>query len=307
MTVKLSVIIPLFNEEDNLEPLYARLKQVMHSTGKTYEIIFIDDGSTDNSFQILSELHRKDKQLKIIRFTRNFGHDIARAAGLNYCSGDCAVLMDADLQDRPEEIPKLLAKLDEGYDVVFGRRKRRKDTFFKRLTSKLYLNLLATLTNHKLNPEIGPLQVMTRRVIDYMKEIGERSRFYGGLLGWLGFPYLLVDVEHDDRYAGKTKYNLWKLTRYAIEGIVSFSELPLHLAGYFGLIVSFFSFVLGIYMILSWFIWDVEVAGYTSIVVSVFFLGGVILVVLGVIGQYIGKIHNEVKQRPLYVVREIVE
>ena len=305
--LKFSVVISAFNEEENLEVLYARLVKVMRSLGEPHEMVFVDDGSTDSSFQILTNLHRKDGNVKVIRFTRNFGHDVARAAGLSYCRGENAILMDADLQDQPEDIPKLLAKLREGYDIVYGRRRTRRDGFFKNATSKAYFRLLSKLTDGAVDPEVGSLQIIARRVIDCMNELGERCRFYGGLLGWLGFPYALVDVEHGERLAGKTKYSLWKLMRYAADGVISFSDVPLHVAGYFGLLVSAVSFVLGVYVLIRWFVWGIPVAGYASIVVSIFFLGGLVLVVLWAVGQYIGRIHTEVKQRPLYVIRDMIE
>jgi glycosyltransferase involved in cell wall biosynthesis len=307
MDVKLSIIIPLFNEEGNLEPLYTRLTQVMQNLDKSYEIIFIDDGSTDNSFQILNRLHQKDECVKAIRFTRNFGQHVAIRAGLNYSKGDYVVLMDADLQDQPEEIVKLLDKIYEGYDIVYGIRRKRKDNFFKSITSSGFRWLLSILTHQNINPDLGTFQIMTRRVIDYINKLRERSRFHNGLVAWLGFPYSFVTVEHDKRFAGKTKYNLWKLIQHATEGIVSFSDVPLHLAGYFGLTVSLISFIIGVYMIIRWFLSGVPIPGYTSIIVSLFFIGGVILIVLEMIGLYIGRIHIDVKQRPLYIVRDILD
>ena len=305
--LKFSVVIPVFNEEGNLEVLYSRLTKVMDSLGEAYEIIFVDDGSSDSSFQILTGLHQKDSNVKAIRFTRNFGQHIAITAGLDHCKGENVILMDADLQHQPEEIPKLLAKLSQGYDIVYGVPRKRQDNLFKRLTSKVYLSLLAKLTGQVVNPEIGAFRIMTRQVVDYFIEFRERSRFYGGLVAWLGFPYALVEVEHEERFAGKTKYGLWEMIKLATEGIISFSDIPLRLIGYFGLIVSAMSFVLGIYMLIRQFVWRVAVPGYTSIIVSMFFLGGMVLIMLGVIGEYIGKIHTEVKNRPLYVVADVLE
>jgi len=301
------VVIPAFNEKENLEVLHTRLTKVMKSIGEPYEIIFIDDGSTDGSFQMLRDLHQKDNNIKAIRFTRNFGQHIAITAGLDYCKGENVILMDADLQDQPEEIPKLLAKLRQGYDIVYGLRRKRRDNIFKKLSSKLYLSLLAKLTSQTVNPEIAPLRIMTRRVVDYMGQLRERSRFYGGLVAWLGFPYAVVDIEHGERFAGKTKYSLRKLLKHAAEGVISFSDVPLRLAGYFGIIVSTISFVFGLYYLIRRLVWDIPVSGYTSTIVAIFFLGGVLLIVLWVMGQYIGRIHTEVKERPLYVIRDMLE
>lgn len=306
-SLKFSVVIPAFNEKENLEVLHTRLTKVMKSIGEPYEIIFIDDGSTDGSFQILRDLHQKDNKVKAVRFTRNFGQHIAITAGLDYCKGENVILMDADLQDQPEEIPKLLAKLRQGYDIVYGLRRKRRDNIFKKLSSKLYLSLLAKLTSQTVNPEIAPLRIMTRRVVDYMSQLRERSRFYGGLVAWLGFPYAVVDIEHGERFAGKTKYSLRKLLKHAAEGVISFSDVPLRLAGYFGIIVSTISFVFGLYYLIRRLVWGISVSGYTSTIVAIFFLGGVLLIVLWVMGQYIGRIHTEVKERPLYVIRDMLE
>jgi len=304
---KFSVVIPVFNEEENLEVLHTRLVKVMESLEEPYEIIFVDDGSTDSSFQILKDLHQKDNNVKVIRFTRNFGHHIAITAGLDHCKGENIIVMDADLQDQPEEIPKLLAKFNEGYDIVYGLRKKRQDNLFKRLSSKVYLSLLAKLTNQTINPRMASLRIMTRRVVDNVNELRECSRFWGGLIAWLGFSYAMVDIEHGKRLAGRSKYSLWKMIRLAIEGITSFSNVPLRLAAYFGFVIATLSFVFGVYMVMRKFIWDIPVAGYTSLIVAIFFMGGVQLIVLGVIGEYIGKIHTEVRNRPLYVVEDIIE
>ena len=305
--MRFSVVIPVFNEKDSLEVLYARLTNVMQNLEGTYEIIFVDDGSTDGSFQILKDLHQKDNNIKVIRFTRNFGQHIAITAGLDYCKGENIIVMDADLQDQPEEIPKLLAKLRQGYDIVYGLRRKRQDNLFKRIGSKTYLALLSKLTSQVVNREITPFRIMTRRVVDWFIKFSERNRFYSGLVAWLGFPYAVVDVEHGERFAGMTTYSLWKMTRLAMEGVVSFSDLPLRLIGHFGLIVSAVSFVIGARILIKWILWGIPVAGYTSTIVSVFFLGGVVLTVLGVLGRYIGKIHSEVKHRPMYVTRDLIE
>jgi len=306
-TIDYSIVIPVFNEEGNLEPLYARLTNVMQNLKKPYEIIFVDDGSSDQSFQILKGLHEKDKSIKVIRFTRNFGQHIAITAGLNYCKGEAVILMDADLQDQPEEIPKLLVKLSEGYEIVYSYRRQRQDNFFKKISSRLYLSMLSKLTNHAINPGISPFRIMTRRVVDYYNQFQERSRFYGGLVAWLGFPYAIIPVEHGERFAGKTKYSISKMLRLGIAGVISFSDIPLRLIARFGLIVSVISFLIGLYYILVWLFLGTPVPGFTSIIVAVFFMGGIQLVVLGVISRYLGSIHIETKKRPLYVIKDIIE
>lgn len=305
--VVFSVVIPLYNEEGNLEKLHSRLSQVMGGMGESYEILFVDDGSKDGSFQLLKGLHEKDDKVKVITFTRNFGQHLAMTAGFDYAKGEYVILMDADLQDPPEEIPKLVAKIREGYDVVYGHRKIRQDSLFKKLTSKIYLQLLAKLTSQALSPDITSFRIVTRKVVDCTNQLKERNRFHGGLVAWLGFPYTTVDVEYGERFAGKTKYSLRKMIALALEGIISFSDIPLRVIGYFGLLVSAISFIVGIVVLIRHLVWGIPVEGYTSTVVAIFFTGGVILLVLGVIGQYIGRIHIEVKNRPLYVIKDRIE
>ena len=306
-SLKFSVIIPVLNEEGNLVAIYTRLTKVMEDLEQSYEIIFVDDGSTDRSFQILKDLHQKDSHIKVIRFTRNFGQNTARMAALDCCKGENIILMDADLQHQPEYIPKLLARLNEGYDIVYGVPRKRQDNLFKRVTSKAYIHLLAKLTGQDMNPNTSAFRVITRRVVTYIGQFRETSPFFQGLIVWLGFPYAFVEVEHGRRHAGKTKYNLSKLIKLASEGILSFSTIPLHLAGYLGFTVSIISFGIGTYMILKYLISGVAIHGYTSIIVSIFFLGGLTLIILWFMGLYISKIHVEVKKRPLYVIRDMIE
>lgn len=305
--LKFTVVIPVFNEVENLKTLNSRLVDVMNSLKEPYEIIYVDDGSTDGSFQTLKELHKEDSRVKIISFTRNFGQHIAITAGLDHSKGENVILMDADLQDKPEEIPKLLAKLQEGYDIVYGQRSQRQDSFFKRITSKIYLSLLAKLTNQTINPEIAPFRIMTRRVVDYFNQFRERSRFYGGLVAWMGFPYAVVPIEHGERFSGRTKYSLAKMVKLGIEGIISFSDIPLRLIGRLGLLVSALSFIIGLYYLLVWIFQGIPTPGYTSIIVAIFFMGGIQLVVLGVISRYIGNVHTEIKKRPLYIIKDKIE
>jgi polyisoprenyl-phosphate glycosyltransferase len=302
-----SVVIPLLNEETNLDPLYTRLTAVMELLAKPYEIIFVDDGSRDNSLKILKQIHQKDKRVKVISFTRNFGQHIAVTAGLDLSKGESVVLMDADLQDQPEEIPKLLAKIDEGFEIVYSKPTQRQDTLFKKITSKLYLNMLSKLTNSAINPEIPSFRVMTRKVVDYFNQFRERSRFFGGMVAWMGFSYAVVPTEHSNRFSGKTKYSLVKMFRMGLEGIISFSDFPLRLIGTLGLIVSILSFLVGLYYVLVWMIQGIPTPGYTSLIVAVFFMGGVQLTVLGIISRYLGSIHVEMKKRPIYIVKEKLE
>ena len=223
-SVELSVVVPVFNEEGNLKPLYTRLTKVMRALGEPYEIILVDDGSSDSSFQILKGLHQKDKNIKVIRFTRNFGQHIAITAGLDCCKGRFVILIDADMQHPPEEIPKLLGKLSEGYDIVYSVPSKRHDNLYRRLSSKVYLSLSVNLTGQAINPDIAPVQIMTRRVVDYMTQLKGQSTFLGRLVAWVGFPYAVVNVEHEERFAGKTGYSWQKMIRLAIKEKLFFQE-----------------------------------------------------------------------------------
>ncbi len=301
-----SIIVALFNEERNLEELYKRISKVMNKLGESYEILFVDDGSTDNSFEVLNRLRKNDSKVKIIKFTRNFGQHIAITAGLDYSKGGKCVIMDADLQDQPEEIPKLAAKLDGDYDIVYGTRIDRKDSSLRKCLSMTYHWFLRKMTNQGITPELATFRIMRRNVVDYVNMLRERSRFFGGLLSWLGFSYSTVEVSCGRRLSGKSKYNFRKMIKLAAEGILSFSNIPLRLAGYLGLLSSLLSFIIGIYIIVLWSFWKINVPGYVSIIVSIFFTGGVLLFFLGVMGEYVIIIHTEVKKRPLYVIREIV-
>jgi glycosyltransferase involved in cell wall biosynthesis len=306
-----SVVIPIYNEEENISELYRRLTAVMeklcsnegHSID-SYEIIMVDDGSIDHSWQLIKELHEKDPRVKGISFSRNFGHHVAITAGLDHVEGEAVVLMDGDLQDPPEEIPKLYYKFKEGYDLVYAIRKRRDDSIFKKITSWIFLRMLKKISNVDINLQSGIFRVMSKRCADSMRSLREKSRFIIGLMSWVGFPQSGVEIERHKRYAGRPKYTLFKLFRLAWHGVTSFSYIPLQLATYLGFGVAAISFLVGIYILYRKLFLGIPLLGYASIIVSLFFLGGVILFVLGVIGEYIGRIYTEVQNRPLYVKKE---
>lgn len=302
-----SVIIPVFNEEEGLGELYTRLTRTMENLKKPYEIIFVDDGSDDNSFRVLKGLNEKDKSIKVIRFSRNFGQHIAITAGFDQCKGEAIILMDADLQDQPEEIPKLIERFNEGYDVVYAIRKYRQDTFLKKATSKIFLRILSKLVGRDIPSDVGAYRIMRKNVVENLKTLRENSRFITGLVPWLGFSHSTVEVRCGTRFAGKTKYNLWKLIWLSINAITSFSYFPLQIATYLGLLIATFSFILGIHMVIRKLFLGIPVLGYSSIIVSILFLGGIQLVILGIIGEYIGRIYTETQGRPLYIVKEMIE
>ena len=300
-----SVIIPVYNEAEVVPTLYRRLTRVMEGLGEPYEIIFVNDGSRDDSPTLLRELWDRDKRVRFLSLSRNFGHQIAITAGLDRSSGQAVIVMDADLQDPPEVIPQLIEQWRKGYDVVFAVRERRRgDGLFKRATAALFYRLFRHLSATDVPVDAGDFRLMSRRAVEALNAIRERNRFIRGLAGWIGFPQTSVPFVRDVRHAGETKYSLKQMVRFAFNGIISFSLVPLQLAGYLGFVVSATSFFYMAYAIWLKLFTDRVVLGWTSVMVAVLFLGGVQLVSLGIIGEYLGRIYEEVKQRPLYIVGE---
>ena len=302
-----SIVVPVFNEEENLAELYQRLTAVMQGLGASYEIILVDDGSGDRSFPMMKALRERDPRVKAVRLSRNFGHHLALTAGLDHAKGEAVILMDADLQDEPEEIPKLLEKLGEGYDVVYGVRKNRKESLTRRIAAGLFAAIMNRMVGSGHFATGGVFRVMTRQVRDELQQCRETARFITGLVSWLGFNQVGVDVEHGARYAGETKYNLWRLIKLLLNTLTSFSYLPLQLATYLGLLTALLSVLLAAVVIFRWIFFDIAVAGFASTMVAILFLGSVQLIVLGLIGEYVGRVYTESQGRPLYVVREVLE
>jgi dolichol-phosphate mannosyltransferase len=303
--IQYSIVVPVYNEAEVLQALYNRLTPVMAGLGESYEIIFVNDGSTDESPLLLQDLQGKDKHLKLLSLSRNFGHQIAITAGLDHSLGQAVVVMDADLQDPPEVIPQLVDQWRKGYDLVSAvREKRRGEGLFKRATAALFYRLLRHLTVTEIALDAGDFRLMSRKAVETLKGIRERSRFLRGLSGWIGFRQTSVSFVRDVRQAGETKYPLKKMVRFALNGIMSFSSVPLQMASYLGFLVSSVSFFYMVYAIGLKLFTDRVVLGWASVMVAVLFLGGVQLVSLGIIGEYIGRIYDEVKQRPLYIVDE---
>ncbi len=305
--MKLSVIVPVFNEEENLPRLYARLSPVLETITPDHEIILVDDGSRDGSWATIVSLHERDSRVRGIRFCRNFGHHIALTAGLDVARGDLVAMMDADLQDNPEDLPTLLQKIKEGYFLVYGIRKARQDPVFKRVTGSLFWKWINRLGGVAMPENQTMLRVMRREVADALRGMRESHRFIHGLMAWTGFPHATVEVGHSPRAAGKTKYNLRRMFSLAINAVTSFSTLPLRLSTYLGLGVAFLSVILGVYIILRKIFWGYAVVGYASMMAALFFLGGVILMVLGIMGEYLGKLYIQSLERPLYLVRETTD
>lgn len=300
---ELSIVIPVYNEEGNLPGLYIRLINVLENELKTtHEIIFIDDGSKDNSWNIIKDLHKKNANVKGIKFSRNFGHHIAITAGMDYAKGDSVILMDADLQDQPEEIPKLYHKYKEGFDVVFGIRKERQHSFLKRTNSKVFIWLMNKIVNSDVPINSNVFRIMNRKVVDTINQFRERERFITGLISFVGFKQIGVEVEHGERYSGKTKYTFTKLLKLAFNTLSSFSYKPLQIASIFGAIISFISFIFIIYLVIRKLFFNIGVMGWTSTIVIILFIGGIQMLFLGMLGEYIGRIYAESQKRPLYII-----
>jgi dolichol-phosphate mannosyltransferase len=302
-TPDFSVIIPIYNEEENLAVLYDRLTAVIGKLG-TYEIIFVDDGSKDRSWQLIKELHGEDDCIKGVSFSRNFGHHIAITAGLDYAEGRTIILMDGDLQDQPEEIPRLLDKLREGYDLVYGIRRVKKDSLMKRFNSFLFWWFLNKLSGIDIPRNQTLLRIFDKKILDVLKDMRERARFIHGMMAWTGFRIALLEVEHAPRERGVSKYNTIKLFRLAFNAITSFSTLPLRLATYLGLFSSGIGFFYALYFLYKKIFLGIPVLGYASIIVAVLFVGGVQLLILGIMGEYLGRVYQEVQARPVYILKE---
>lgn len=311
--INFSVVIPLFNEEENVQELYRRLTLTMERlcrdeglSENLYEIILVNDGSRDRTWDLIKEIHRADKRVKGINFSRNFGQHPAITAGLNYAKGNVIILMDGDLQDPPEEIPRLYKKFKEGFDIVYALRKKRDDPVYRKLFSRIFMELLKRMTKIDTHTRVGVFRIISRRCMESFLRLGERSKLGLGLMNWMGYPQAFVEIERKARMAGQSKYSFFKLYKLALDAIASFSNIPLylHIALYFGFAVAFMSFIVGFYMAFKKIFYGIPISGYTSIIVSIFFLGGISLIILGIIGIYIGKIYELSLNRPLYIIKE---
>ena len=297
-----SVVVPAFNEAVGLAAFHARLLPVMDSLGE-WEIIYVDDGSTDDTRAAIEALRRADNRIATIGLSRNFGKEIAITAGLDHASGDAVIVIDADLQDPPEIIPALVAAWRDGFDMVNAQRRVREgETRLKRATAHMFYRLMRNLGRVRLPTDTGDFRLMSRRVVDAVSQMREHHRFMKGLFAWVGFPTTSVLYDRAPRHVGETKWNYWRLWNFALEGITGFTVMPLKIATYLGLAVALLSVVYAAEVIVKTLILGNEVAGYPSLMAVVLFLGGVQLVTLGVIGEYLGRVFNETKRRPLYLV-----
>ncbi|MCX6031329.1 MAG: glycosyltransferase family 2 protein [Chloroflexi bacterium] len=301
----ISVVAPVFNEEAILPEFYRRTSAALDKLGEPWELVLVNDGCRDRSPEIMVELHARDPRVKVVNFARNFGHQVAITAGADYARGDAVVVMDADLQDPPEVIPDLLAKWREGFEVVYAIRSERKgETWFKEFTAKAFYRIIYRITDIDIPMDAGDFRLMDRKVVDALKTMREKHRFMRGLSVWVGFRQTGVKYARAERFAGETKYPLKKMLRFALDGITSFSYLPLQVATYVGFVAAGLA-VLGIIATIILRLSGSEAFyGQATTLVSVLFLGGVQLISLGIIGEYLGRIYDEVKGRPLYIVRE---
>jgi polyisoprenyl-phosphate glycosyltransferase len=303
----ISVVVPIFREELTLGELYRRLREALATISQDFEIILVSDGGGDHSWDIIRELSAADARVRGVKFTRNFGQHLAISAGLDVCDGDWVVVMDGDLQDRPEVIPELYTKALQGYDVVFVSRTERPESAIYRLAAGTFYKIFKLLANTDYDPTHGNFSIISRHVVEQYRTMGETLRFYGGIVDWLGFQRTTIPAKHGSRFAGNSGYNLGKRLLLAYQIILAHSDRPLHFSIAFGLLISLWSGGTGLWMIMrSLFVEQYSVEGWTSLIVSIFFMGGIILMVLGIMGVYIGKMFNETKGRPLYVVQEEV-
>jgi dolichol-phosphate mannosyltransferase len=301
-----SLIIPIYNEEENINEMYRRLHHVMEQLDGDVELILIDDGSRDRSLKMMRELHHRDNRVHYLSLARNFGHQIAVTAGLNFVQGKCIIVMDADLQDPPELILTMLEKWHQGYQVVYAQRiSRQQESRLKRLTAYLFYRILRRLAKVDIPVDTGDFCLMDRQVVDILNSITERNRYIRGLRAWVGFRQTSVLFERNPRFAGDVKYTFGKSVSLAIDGIISFSTVPLRLATYLGIISAAIAMIM-IILVLYWRIFAPvsHLIGYTLITISMFFLGSVQLICIGILGEYIGRIYEEVKGRPLYTLKE---
>ena len=306
---KISLVIPMYYEEQVAEECYKRVTKVLKSIENyDYEIIFINDGSKDKTLPILEKIADKDKKVKIISFSRNFGHQAAVTAGLKYVTGDAIVIMDADLQDPPELIPDMLKKWEEGYEVIYGKRKTREgESAFKLLTAKAFYTTLNKLSDVEIPKDTGDFRLVDRKVVDVINSLPEHNKFLRGLFSWVGFKQYAYEYERKERFAGKTKYPLKKMIKLAQDGILSFSTKPLKIVGGLGILSVIISILILIYSIISYaFNLNSLTPGWTSLMCTMTFLGGVILISLWMIGEYIARIYDETKQRPQYIIDKTI-
>ena len=303
----LSLVLPVFNEEEVIPELHEQLQSFLKELDLDAEVVFVDDGSRDKTFEMLEKLVEKDSRYSILSFARNFGHQTAITAGVDHARGEAVVVMDADLQDPPSVVLEMIAKWRAGYDVVYGKRRSREgETIFKKLTAAIFYRTFAAMIPIEVPLDTGDFRLMSRRVVLVLRGLRESHRFVRGMVSWVGFKQTAVLYDRPARFAGSTKYPLRKMVRFAIDGITSFSVLPLRFSTYLGMIVATLSLLYAAWALVDHFVLNHTVPGWTALVVLIALLSSVQLLMIGILGEYVGRIYEEVKRRPLYVVRERV-
>ena len=304
-SVEISIIVPVHNEAAGIDAFFAQLIPVLEGLGTTWEVICVNDGSADATLDLLVEFHRRTPAIKIISLSRNFGKDVALSAGFDFACGAAVIPIDADLQDPPELIVPMVAKWREGFDIVFATRKRREgDSWFKRTTARYFYEIFDRITDVPVPHDTGDYRLIDRRVVDVLVRLPERTRFMKGLFAWVGFRQTSVTFDRQPRHAGDTKWNYWRLWNFALDAITSFSSLPLKIWSYLGVAISLFAFLFALFLAGLKIIRGIDLPGYASLMVAVLFFGGVQLISLGIIGEYLARMYSEVKGRPLYLVRD---
>jgi dolichol-phosphate mannosyltransferase len=305
MKITYSIVVPIFNEIDNLTELYQRIEKVMNANGEPWELILVDDGSTDGSTEKIRQLAKRDRKVRQIIFARNFGHQIAITAGWDFARGDAVVIIDGDLQDPPELIIDLAKKWKEGYEVVYAVRSEREgESWFKKFTASMFYRIIYLITDVKIPVDTGDFRLMDRKVVDVLKQMRERHRFPRGMSAWVGFRQIGLDYKRGRRNAGVTKYPFSKMLRLALNAITSFSYFPLQVATFFGFVSAGLA-ILAIPLVIYLRMTGVpQFTGQATTLIAVLFLGGVQLISLGILGEYIGRLYDEAKGRPLYILRE---
>lgn len=304
---RLSILVPMYNEAEVIPLFFERINEVLSGLALDYEIVCVNDGSSDNTLELLRDYAARDRRIKVVSFSRNFGKEAAMSAAVDYATGDAGIPIDADLQDPPELIGEMVEKWREGYDVVYARRSSRDtDTLIKRTTAQWFYRVFNRMSDTDIPSNVGDFRLMDRKVMDAIRRLPEKVRFMKGLFCWPGFRHTTIEFERQSRAEGDSKFNYWKLWNFALSGITSFSDLPIRLGVYIGLLIASVAFFYGFFIITKTLVFGVDTPGYASIMVVVLFLGGVQLFFLGLMGEYIGRIYKEVKNRPLYVVEQTV-
>lgn len=301
----LSVVIPSYNEERNVGIMYERLTKTLSEITDSYEMIFVNDCSKDQTLLRIKELAERDSHVKYLSFSRNFGHQIAVSAGLDFCTGEAVVIIDGDLQDPPELISKMYERYKEGYKVVYAKRKTREgETWFKKATAKIFYRLLASMTSIDIPVDVGDFRLIDRVIVEHLRNMPEKSKYIRGQIAWIGYKQTFVEYHRDARLYGTTNYPLKKMLRFALDGITAFSDKPLKIASGLGIFSAIVSLLALVYALVSHFCFHTTITGWTSLILSVLFIGGVQLITIGIIGEYIARINNDVRNRPLYILDE---